>query len=55
MLATDFSMDKLVDTSNGTINNAIFSHPDIYEQELEQIFARMWLLRRPREPDSEPR
>ncbi len=44
MLATDFSMDKLVDTRNGTINNAVFSHPDIYEQELEQVFARMWLL-----------
>jgi nitrite reductase/ring-hydroxylating ferredoxin subunit len=44
MLATDLSVKKLVDTSNGTIHNAIFSHPDIYEQELEQIFARMWLL-----------
>ena len=44
MLATDLSVKKLVDTSKGTIHNAIFSHPDIYEQELEQIFARMWLL-----------
>ena len=44
MLATDFSLDKLIDTSNGTINNAVFSHPDIYEQELEQVFARMWLF-----------
>ncbi len=44
MLATELSLDKLVDTSNGTIHNAIFSHPDIYEQELEQVFARMWLF-----------
>src|SRR5205823_12259437 len=44
MVATDYSIGRLVDTSNGTIHNAIFSHPDIYEQELEQIFARMWLF-----------
>src|SRR5439155_4904529 len=44
MLATGQSLDKLLDTSNGTLNNAIFSHPDIYEQELEQVFARMWLF-----------
>lgn len=44
MLARDISMDKLVDTRNGTISPAVFSHPDIYEQELEQVFARMWLF-----------
>src|SRR2546423_6561604 len=44
MLATDYSIAKLVDASNGTIHNAIFSHPDIYQQELEQVFARMWLF-----------
>jgi phenylpropionate dioxygenase-like ring-hydroxylating dioxygenase large terminal subunit len=44
MVATDISMGRMVDSSSGTINNAIFSHPDIYEQELEQIFARMWLF-----------
>ena len=42
MVATDFAMDRLV--HDGTINNAIFSHPDIYQQELEQVFARMWLF-----------
>jgi len=42
MVATDFAYDQLV--SNGTIHNAIFSHPDIYAQELEQIFARCWLF-----------
>jgi phenylpropionate dioxygenase-like ring-hydroxylating dioxygenase large terminal subunit len=44
MVATDFELDGLVDTRNGTIHNAIFSHRDIYEQEMEQIFARMWLF-----------
>jgi nitrite reductase/ring-hydroxylating ferredoxin subunit len=44
MVATDYALDRLVDTSNGTIHNAIFSHPDIYAQELEQVFARMWLF-----------
>ena len=42
-VSTDLSMDHLVDTANGTISPALFSHPAIYEQELEQIFARMWL------------
>lgn len=37
-------LDNLVDTQHGTLNNAIFSHPDIYAQEIEQIFNRMWLL-----------
>jgi nitrite reductase/ring-hydroxylating ferredoxin subunit len=37
-------MDGLVDSRNGTISPAIFSHPDVYAQELEQIFARMWLF-----------
>ena len=44
MLARDFSMDKLVDNAKGTVSAAIYSHPDIYEQELEQVFARMWLF-----------
>ena len=44
MLARDLSMDKLVDNANGTVSAAIFSHPDIYQQELEQVFARMWLF-----------
>ena len=42
MVATEFSYENLV--HNGTIHNAIFSHPDIYAQELEQIFARCWLF-----------
>ncbi len=43
-ISTDLSMHNLVDTNNGTIRPAIFSHPEIYEQELEQVFGRMWLF-----------
>lgn len=42
MVAVDASVDKLVE--NGTLHGAIFSDPDIYQQELTQIFARMWLF-----------
>ncbi|NIO10143.1 MAG: Rieske 2Fe-2S domain-containing protein [Deltaproteobacteria bacterium] len=34
---------SLVDVDSGLINRAIFSDPEIYEQELEHIFARCWL------------
>ena len=44
MVAIDLSVDRLVDTRNGTISNRIFSDPDIYQQEQEQIFARCWLF-----------
>ena len=37
-------MASLVDTDNGVINPRIFSDGEIYQQELEQIFARCWLL-----------
>ena len=37
-------MSTLVDTENGVINPSIFSDEEIYRQELEQIFARCWLL-----------
>ena len=37
-------MASLVDTDNGVINPRIFSDEEIYRQELEQIFARCWLL-----------
>ncbi len=42
-MSNSLSMSNLVDTANGTISPAVFSHPDIYDQELEQIFSRMWL------------
>jgi 3-phenylpropionate/trans-cinnamate dioxygenase alpha subunit len=37
-------MASLVDTQNGVINPSIFSNEEIYQQELEQIFARCWLF-----------
>ena len=37
-------MATLVDTQNGVINPSIFSNEEIYQQELEQIFARCWLF-----------
>jgi len=35
---------KLVDTDKGLISRRIFVEQDIYQQELEQIFARCWLF-----------
>jgi phenylpropionate dioxygenase-like ring-hydroxylating dioxygenase large terminal subunit len=37
-------MARLINNDEGWVSAAIFSHPDIYEQELEQVFARMWLF-----------
>jgi len=34
----------LVDTEQGLISRRIFIEPEIYQQELEQIFARCWLF-----------
>ena len=35
---------RLVDTENGLVSRRIFIEPDIYQQELERIFARCWLF-----------
>ena len=35
---------RLVDADNGLISRRIFIEPEIYEQELERIFARCWLF-----------
>jgi len=35
---------RLVDAENGLISRRIFIEPDIYQQELERIFARCWLF-----------
>jgi phenylpropionate dioxygenase-like ring-hydroxylating dioxygenase large terminal subunit len=35
---------RLVDAENGLISRRIFIEPEIYQQELEQIFARCWLF-----------
>ena len=36
--------ESLVDSDRGLISPRIFSEPDIYQEELEQIFARSWLF-----------
>src|SRR3954453_6885799 len=35
---------SLVDAEHGLVSRRIFIERDIYEQELEQIFARCWLF-----------
>jgi phenylpropionate dioxygenase-like ring-hydroxylating dioxygenase large terminal subunit len=37
-------IESMVNTDKGTISREIFVNADIFEQELEQIFARSWLL-----------
>jgi phenylpropionate dioxygenase-like ring-hydroxylating dioxygenase large terminal subunit len=36
-------MARLVDSDRGLISRRIFIEPEIYERELEQVFARCWL------------
>ena len=35
---------RLVDIDAGLLDRSVFNDPDIYQQELERIFARCWLL-----------
>jgi len=37
-------MNSLVDADKGLLNRSIFIDQDIYQQELERIFARCWLF-----------
>ena len=37
-------LQGLVDPDKGLISPRIFSDPELYQQELEQIFARFWLF-----------
>src|SRR5260370_33246399 len=37
-------MSRRIDDGNGLISRRIFIEPEIYEQELERIFARCWLF-----------
>src|SRR5580704_7830281 len=37
-------MSQLVDSDNGLLSRRIFIEPEIYQQELERIFARCWLF-----------
>lgn len=43
MTAMAVNVKGLVDFDRGLINRRIFSDPEIYDQELERIFARCWL------------
>ncbi|HUG36842.1 MAG TPA: Rieske 2Fe-2S domain-containing protein, partial [Candidatus Limnocylindrales bacterium] len=38
------SLDGLVDIDRGVISREIFVNDEIYRQELERIFARVWLF-----------
>jgi phenylpropionate dioxygenase-like ring-hydroxylating dioxygenase large terminal subunit len=44
MTATTIRVSHLINNAEAWASPAIFSHPDIYEQELEQVFSRMWLF-----------
>jgi phenylpropionate dioxygenase-like ring-hydroxylating dioxygenase large terminal subunit len=44
MLNKDLSMQRLVNNDEGWVSAAIYSDPQIYQQELEQVFSRMWLF-----------
>ena len=37
-------MSHLVDNDSGLLSRRIFIEPQIYQQELERIFARCWLF-----------
>src|SRR5438876_499326 len=37
-------IERLVDVEGGLVSRRIFVEPQIYEEELEQIFARCWLF-----------
>src|ERR1700683_2928959 len=41
-METDVS--RLVDAENGLISRVIFIEPEIYQQELERVFARCWMF-----------
>jgi len=40
----DADISELVDTDRGLISRRIFNDPDIYQQELQTVFARCWLF-----------
>ena len=42
LMANDYA--GLVDSEGGLLSRRIFIEPAIYEQELQQIFARCWLF-----------
>ena len=40
----DRSIRSFIDPERGTISRELYVNPDIFEQEMEQIFQRCWLL-----------
>jgi hypothetical protein len=40
----DRSLRQLVDLERGLVNREVYVNPDVYQQELEQVFARAWLF-----------
>ena len=44
MVAVNTPGSRLVDNDGGTVSREIFCNQDIYDQEMEQIFARSWLF-----------
>jgi phenylpropionate dioxygenase-like ring-hydroxylating dioxygenase large terminal subunit len=40
----DLSLRSLIDTEEGTVSRELYTNPDIFEQELEQIYQRCWLF-----------
>jgi phenylpropionate dioxygenase-like ring-hydroxylating dioxygenase large terminal subunit len=40
----DFSIASYIDGEKGTVSRELYVNPDIFEQEMEQIFQRCWLF-----------
>src|SRR5436853_596056 len=40
----DRSLRSFIDTEHGTLSRELYVNPDIFQQELEQIFGRCWLF-----------
>lgn len=41
---TPIELDDLIDLERGQVDRRIYSDPEIFEQEMEQIFGRAWLF-----------
>src|SRR6266487_160545 len=40
----DRSLRSFIDTEHGTLSRELYVNPDVFQQEMEQIFARCWLF-----------
>ncbi|MEA2639997.1 MAG: hypothetical protein QOF51_1391, partial [Chloroflexota bacterium] len=40
----DRSLRSFIDTETGTLSRELYVNPDIFQQEMEQIFGRCWLF-----------